>query len=56
MEQNKVKQDLLNECLAYIKFGQDINPVHVQDMVKKAFKAGYEQAIVNYVEPTVQRS
>ena len=56
MKQNKVKEDLLNECLAYMKFGQEINPVYVQSMIKKAFKAGYEQAIINYVEPNKPRS
>lgn len=52
MEQNKVKQELLNECLAYMKYGQDINSAHVKDMINKAFKAGYEHAIANYTEPT----
>jgi len=44
-QENKVKQELMGECLAYIKFGQEIHPTHVEDMVKKAFKAGYEEAM-----------
>lgn len=44
----KKKEELLQECLAYTKYGQDIHPVRVQEMVKDAFKDGYERAIKNY--------
>lgn len=52
---NEIKDSLLNECLAFQKFGQEINPVHVKEMIEKAFKAGYEQAILNYCEPYYER-
>ena len=45
MTKNKAKQELYGECLAYIIFGQDIHPTHVEDMIKKSFKAGYEEAM-----------
>ena len=55
MDKNKVKQELMGECLAYIKFGQEIHPTHVKDMIEESFKAGYEEAINNYCEPFVSK-
>jgi hypothetical protein len=40
MEGLKVKQELLQECAAYLMYGQNIHPVRVQEMIEKAFKAG----------------
>jgi hypothetical protein len=48
MKENKVKKQLLDECLAYRVYGQDINPIHAENMIKRAYKAGYEQAIERY--------
>jgi len=49
MDKNKVKQELFGECLAYIKFGQDIHPNRVEDMIEESFKEGYEEAM-EYLE------
>jgi hypothetical protein len=40
LEENKAMKSLFDECLAYIKYGQDINPIHVKDMLRKAYEAG----------------
>ena len=53
---NKVKQNLLEECLAYIIYGQEIHPTHVEDMIKESFEAGYEEAINNYYETSLETS
>ena len=49
MTKNKAKQELYGECLAYVIFGQEINPNRVEDMIKESFKAGYKEAI-EYLE------
>ena len=55
MTKNKVKQELMGECLAYVMFGQGISPNRVEDMIEESFKAGYEEAINNYCEPFVSK-
>jgi hypothetical protein len=53
MGMNDVKQGLLDECLAYVKFGQDIHPIRAREMILEAYRTGYEQAIQNYcIEPS----
>jgi len=42
---SKVKQNLLEECLAYLMYGQEIHPTHVEDMIEESFEAGKKQAI-----------
>lgn len=42
MNQNKEMELLFDECLAYTKFGQEISPSHVKDMLKRAYRAGVE--------------
>jgi len=41
----QTKQDLLDECLAYIKYGKEIDPIRVEQMINEAFKNGYDEAI-----------
>ena len=43
---NKVKEGLLGECMAYVKFDQGIHPIHVKSMIRESFEAGKKQAIL----------
>ena len=47
---SKVKQNLLEECLAYLMYGQEIHPTHVEDMIEESFEAGKKQAIFECCE------
>lgn len=48
----KTKANLLAECDAYERHAQKMNTARVRQLIKEAFRIGYEQAIENYcIEP-----
>ena len=51
MSQNETvyqkKENLLKECEAYIKMNEEIDAIRVQQMIRDAFKHGYEEGITS---------
>lgn len=45
MTENEKLKSLMGECLAYRKYGQEVNPVRVEEMLKEAFTAGKETRV-----------
>ena len=48
-------KNLKDECLAYRKYGQNVHPLRVEEMIDEAFRSGYERAIHNYCEPYINK-
>jgi hypothetical protein len=46
MKETDTKQELLDECLAYLRYGRDINPNHVRNMIIKAFESGFKKGLL----------
>lgn len=42
---HKTKEQLLQECVDHMKYGTNINPIRVQQMINEAFNAGYNEAV-----------